>query len=318
MKKPLDLLLVLLIVTIGLQAEGNSHFRFQIEVYGGVSSADPADLNLALTAEEEMTYFNYNNYYYYLERINYIDSFSYTRKGAYQRIKHFLPMGFRIKVNINSTFAFSLGMKYLSRTQSSYPKEEFTAIENSGTTSLEVVDYSPIQLSMSGLSFYAGLHIGKDLGRIFRIEGYMAAGPVYGDFTYSYALKDNMYYGDSGVELSQEISQELQGEGHGFAVDVGIQFYINLTKHFRLFLMSSGSYQQVKSLSGHGWLNAFGYPEHWEGEVFLIKEPQSAPWGYQEITNISNNDFLVEYFKDRKMRLNLSGWSINIGMAFRI
>ena len=227
-------------------------------------------------------------------------------------------MGFRIRVNINSTFAFSLGMKYLSKTQSSYPKEEFTAIENSGVASPEVVEYSPIQLKMNGLSFYAGLHVGRDLGRTFRIEGFLAVGPVYGDFTYSYAFKDNMYYGDSGIELTREISQELQGEGHGFAVDAGIQFYMNLTKHFRFFLMGSGSCQQVKSLSGKGWLNAFGYPEHWEGDVFLINEPVIAPWGSQEITSISNNDFLVEYFKDRKMRLNLSGWSINIGIAFRI
>lgn len=318
MNKSLNLLIVLLIITIGLQAEENSHFRFQIEVYGGLSSADPADLNLALTAEEQLSYFNYNNYYYYLERINYIQSFSYTRKGTYQRINHFLPMGLRIKANINSTFAFSIGMKYLTETQSSYPKEEFMAIENSGAASLEVVEYSPIQLSMSGLSLYAGLHVGRDLGRIFRIEGYLAAGPVYGDFTYSYAFKDKMYYGDSGIEISQEISQELQGKGHGFALDAGIQFYMNLTKHFRLFLMGSGSSQWVKSLSGQGWLNAFGYPERWEGEVFLINEPISAPWGYQEITSLSNNEFLVEYFKDRKMRLNLSGWSINIGIAFRI
>ena len=139
-------------------------------------------------------------------------------------------------MNINSTFAFSLGMKYLSRTQNSYPKEEFTAIENSGAASFELVEYSPIQLRMNGLGFYAGLHVGRDLGRIFRIEGYMAVGPVYGDFTYSYAFKDNMYYGDSGIEITQEISQELQGEGRRFAVDAGIQFYINLTKHFRFFL----------------------------------------------------------------------------------
>jgi hypothetical protein len=56
-----------------------------------------------------------------------------------------------------------------------------------------------------------------------------------------------------------------------------INFLLNLTRYFRVFLAGVYSHQQVKSLSGLGWQNIFGYPEQWEGNIYLIKEPQSTP-----------------------------------------
>jgi hypothetical protein len=171
---------------------------------------------------------------------------------------------------------------------------------------------------MNGVSFYAGVHIGHDLGRRFRLEGFLVAGPAFGEFIYSYILKNNQYYGDSGLEFSSEISQELTGKGKGFAMDGGVQLFFNPTRYFRVFLAGVYSHQQVKSLSGLGWQNIFAYPEPWEGDIYLIKEPQSTPWCYEEITCLSNNEFLLEYYKERSMKLNLSGFSIHIGIAFRL
>ena len=318
MKRPFLLLLLISLIAIGLHAEENPRIRFQIEFYGGFSTANPEDLNLALDAEEELNNFYYNNSYSYLESIDYINSYSYKRQGSYNRIDGVMPFGLRIKANVGSTFAFSLGLRYMSGTQKSYPREEFSAIENSGSVSTEVLEYSPLQLNMSGMSVQIGIHAGRNFGRKFRVEGYLSAGPVFGEFSYSYLLKNDLNYGDSGLAFSTETSQGLKGKGSGFAVDVGAQVYMNLTEHFRAFLMGSYSHQRLNSLSGDGEQNIFGFPEYWEGEICLIKEPQRAPWGTKDIVYLSNNDLLIEYYKERNMRLDLSGFSISIGIAFRI
>ena len=318
MKRLLAFFFVVLFIATGLAAEERSAVRFQVELYGGSGTVNPGDLNLAIDAEENLNIFHYKNSYSYLESIRYINSFSYTRQGSYDRIGHVMPFGFRIKANIGPTFGFSLGIRYMTKTQESHPKEEFTAIENSGSTSLETLEYSPIQLKMSGWSITAGIHIGRDLGRKLRIEVYAAAGPVYGDFGYSYILKNNLNYGDSGLAFSFETSQGLEGKGSGFAAEAGAQVYLRVTEHFRVFLLGSYNHQRVNKLSGKEELNMFGFPEYWEGEIYLIKEPQRAPWGTKDIVYLSTNDLLIEYYKERNMRLDLSGFSISIGIAFRI
>ncbi|MBN1272050.1 MAG: hypothetical protein JXB26_07225 [Candidatus Aminicenantes bacterium] len=309
---------LLFLIAVGLQAEEKSGLRFQVEFYGGFSTAKPEDLNLACDAEEKLNAFLYNGKYEYLNQIHYIDSYSYSRSGDYKRIKHVFPFGFKVKAMSSSGLGVSLGFKYFCKTQESYPKEEFSIIENSGRSSQEVLEYSPLQLGMEGKCFTVGLHLGRDLGNMFRIEGYLSPGLVFGNFTYSMTQNNHLYYGDSGLEFDYPYSMELRGKGKGLAFDAGFQFYMKLSNHLRLFFMGGYSYQQVKNLSGHGEQNVFGDSQNWEGNIYLIEEPYSEPWGKEQISFLSNIDVLVEYYMKRKMNLNMSGLSINIGMAFRI
>jgi hypothetical protein len=292
--------------------------KFQLEIYGGYSGLRPADLNLAVASEENLVFFLKNEYYSYLERINYIESFEKTRTGSYGKIEKALPFGFRIKANVTSALSLSLGVKYLRRTLESYPKDEFSIIENSGRLSQDTLEYSPIMAQIKGVSCLAGIHLGRDFARILRIEGFAATGPIYGEFKYFYLQKNTQFYGDSSLDFYNEYSGELIGKGSCFAYEFGAQLSIKLIKPLSIFIEGTYTGAVIEHLEGPGWMNMFGEPEHWDGDIGVTKEPYYEPWGYKEIKFLSNNPLMLEYYKERDMQLDFTGFSLNIGLTVKL
>lgn len=316
MKKSTAGFIFLFITAIALFPQQDSRHLFRVELYGGFLWTNPKDLNLIVDSEQGLNYFNFNQYYKYLQDIRYIESFSMQTGGDFKKIKQSYPFGLRVKVNLNSAFSLSLGFKYFYKNQDFPVKKEFHVIENSGNTTLDVLEYSPFRLNVSGYSISAGVHVGKDLGKTFRVEGYLTGGPVWAKCGFSFTQIRRQLFGDSGVERIEEYGMELKGEGNRFAVEVGTQIIFKISSRFHFFVTGSYAIQVIKNLFGPGKRDVFGFTETWEGTWGIKEITYGEPWGTHR--DIWPSNFWGEWeelFKIRDMELNLNAYQVNLGIA---
>ena len=311
-------LVVLVLTSLGMAAQESSRVFFRVELYGGWAGLDPEDLNMVLDSEKDINQFQYGDYYNYLLGIGYIHSYSFSRTGEYEKLKSILPLGLRVKAQIRPYLAFSLGCRYFQKTNTFLLTEEYTVLENSGATSLDTISYSPFELYARGFGVQAGIHLGQDIGRLVRIEGYVAGGPVWATCGFSYDWSWLQVYGESGVQIPLEFSQHLEGTGRGMSWEGGIQLHLKLGRRINLFTQGSYTQQVVSNLTGPGGQAMYGNDEEWEGQVGLIGESHREPWGTREFTVLNNNWRDQEELKKRNMKLNLSGYSLSLGISFRL
>jgi hypothetical protein len=301
-----------------LAAQEPTRLVFRVELYGGWSGIDPEDLNGALDTEKDINRFQYGEYYEYLLGIGYIDSFTFSQTGDYRKLKSLLPLGFRVKAQVRPYLALSLGARYFQNTNSFTLTEEHTVIETSGATSLDTVSYAPLELYVRGVGVQAGVHMGQDIGRFFRIEGYLAGGPVWATCGFAYDWSWRQKFGDSGVLIPLDFSRHLEGSGGGMSLEGGIQLHLRFSRRVNLFVQGSYIQQAVTDLSGPGGQTMYGNDEEWEGRIGFIGETHREPWGTREFLVLNNNWRDQEELKKRNMRLDLSGFSLSLGLSFRL
>ena len=318
MKRTFTIITVVILASAALFAQNRPFRRFQIELFGGFANINPADLNMALETEEDVISYEFNERYYYLRNINYIRSFTYNRNGSYKKINRILPFGLRVKANILPSFSVSLGCRYFNQTQSFSVAEEFTIIENSGTTSMEISDYSPMELRVKGVSVQAGIHLGQDIGKFFRIEGFAAFGPVWAECGFSYDNTNIQRYGDSGLEFIYEYSQQIEGKDSGLAMDLGIQLILKLKKRIQFFAEGSHSFTRLNNLYGPGSQTVYDTTESWEGKIRMQEVTYWNPWRAKEFTFLNNNWQGQEDPQSRNMILDLSGFSLTFGFIIKL
>lgn len=310
--------LILVLGCVMLTAQDSSRVVFRLELYGGWSAIDPEDLNGALDAEKAINQFQYGEYYEYLLGIGYIDAYSFSRTGDYMKLTSLMPLGLRVKAQVSPSLALSLGCRYFQNTNSFSLTEEYTVFENSGATSLDTISYTPLELYVRGVGVHAGIHLGRDIGRLFRVEGYIAAGPVWATCGFAYDWSWRQQFGESGVTIPLDFSRHLEGSGSGLSLEGGLQVHLRLSRRVNLFAQGAYTQRSVTNLSGPGGQTMYGNVEEWEGEIGLIGETHREPWGTREFLVLNNNWRDQEQLKKRNMKLNLSGFSLSFGFSFRL
>lgn len=311
-------LVVLVLASLGMAAQESSRVFFRVELFGGWAGIDPEDLNMVLDTEKDINRFQYGDYYNYLLGIGYIDSYSFSRTGEYEKLKSILPLGLRVKAQVRPYLAFSLGCRYFQKTNKFSVSEEYTVLENSGATSLDTVSYSPFELYVRAFGVQAGIHLGQDIGRLVCVEGYVAGGPIWATCGFAYDWSQLQQFGDSSVQIPLDFSQFLEGQGSGMSWEGGIQVHLKLGRRINLFAQGSYTQQAVTNLSGPGGQTMYGNVENWEGKIGLKGETRWEPWGTREFKVLNNNWRDQEELKERNMKLNLSGYSLSFGISFRI
>ena len=293
--------------------------RFQLELSFGFQAADPADLNSAVDADERVQYLLYDRHLEYLRSSGQIRSWSATADGERSRIASCLALEPRLTYRLGGGFSLSAGLRILRGGGESRLSYVFTRIFPAGDRYVETLAYSPYRLSVKGYWPSLGVHWGRRLGRAFRLEGYAAAGPLMASFsylsawTYAWDMVGSNYswpvFRDSG-------EREEKGSGTGAGLECGARVAWDLGHSLSLFLAGGYSWQRVNSLSGSGREIRGGAAESWSGKWLLRSEMLVTPW---ESLNVSYPTCRPQGgADDTPFRLDLSGWQLRCGIAWRL
>lgn len=299
-------------------AENHRLPRIEIELSGGFATANPYDLNLIVESEKKFNQLYLNQAYTYLQNIDYIHSYVRQMVGQYQQINRTNPFEFRVKARVSQSLAFSLAVKYVNNTKNFTVSEEYLIQEISGNSSSDTVTYSPFTLAVQVFAIHAGIHYGLDLGRKFRLEGFVAAGPIFAECMFSYDYSQTLQYGDTGIRINNDMALEVKGEGSSYGWEGGVQLQYRIINRVSLFISAGYTQQKIDELNGPGTQWMYGYTEKWQGRLGIKEAAFYKPWGSATIHWPSNFWDGEEIFKQRDMTLDLSGWQLKFGLIFGI
>lgn len=308
------LLMVLLVPLIF--PEGMNKKKFQIELYGGVSTLDPADLNLRAEGEEQEEKFFYQDYYDYLKNYNLI-SYNNISTGEFKKITNTIPYGFRFKYYLNRSIAISLGLKYLSRRQVSHINNQFQLQYNFGEYR-EKSGFSPYTLSAKALTPMLGIHFSKHISDFISLEGYLMGGPLWAECSYGFERHRERFSLNSNLSfLSPDWKVEEKGTGTGFALEGGVRINKHIWKNIHLFIEGGYAYQVVKKLSGPGNQTYGRVISSWEGDWGIKEFNITRDWGNLDYPFPSNYWETAGEVKLRDFKLDLSGFQLRMGFSYR-
>ncbi|MDQ1350794.1 MAG: hypothetical protein QG657_1096 [Acidobacteriota bacterium] len=304
----------------------NKDKKFQVELYNGLSTLNPTDLNLAMEYNRASEYYNYEGRYR-AEDILLGDLFDFTfnKEGAFKKLKSGVQCGGRIKYLWNRKLAFSLEFRYVGRSQESNVAFQYNirALRPDNNVFFEssqtVRTYSPFILSAKAYIPLLGIHyrwLGNPSYSSFVLESYIAGGPMFGSCRYKRGLV-HRHDDSDGYWDERTYSYDIKGNGVGFALDCGIRVQVKLYKSIGVFLESGYSYQRAGNISGNGIYqvklddqNALGNTQTvtWEGKWVLVPSTFNASVKYpaSEYGGSQYNDF----------KLDMSGFQARIGISF--
>jgi hypothetical protein len=299
----------------------NKQKKLQIEIYSGVSSLKPGDLNLLPRADalsQEFLYEGYNNFLY---NNRYIIAWSEASAGEYQEITNGIPLGIRVKYYLNSSLALSLGFRYISREQTSNPSFYYLRTQPDGEEYMDKKDFSLYTLSARGYAPLIGIHLEKSLSKIMTLEGYVAGGPLFTRCRYAVQWQSELLdiNTDPFLMLYEETgSLEQEGEGTGISLEGGVRINVSLGNHLGVFLGAGYIYQSAGDISGKGKEVRGSITREWD-DIWAIKQENLISfWGEQTL------EFPTNYWQDetggtraRDFTLDLSGFQIQMGLFFR-
>lgn len=317
MKKRILLVHFLILLIFSALSAGPQKGKIQLEIFGGISFMDPADLNAYPEVWEQYFNFDHKDRYDYYIRAGYIQSYDFDRVGEFETIKSAFPLGLRIRWNVFKFLSFSLGFKYISANASSHVDHTVEILGNDGVKSNDIFIFSPLVISAGGWVPLLGIHLEKKLNSRTGLEIYISGGPFNGKCEYNYAYEFEHW--DDGI-LTSSSSRFVQEKGKGQGVSLGAFLRLNhsLGKHLGFFFETGYVYQKVDHLEGPGVLNEDGIVEEWEGEWGMKEDYNANYWGQVDLIYPSNSweypqkKLWVRYFK-----LDLYCFQVRIGFSFR-
>lgn len=300
--------------------------KFQFELYGGLSSLDPADLNLRAEAESIITKFFRQEKYSWWQANGYVNNFYSDMSGDFEEISHGFPFGFRLKYYISKYFALSLGLKYISKTQTSKVINHYTIEEISGYTYVRKHEKFPYILQARGLTPLLGLHYEREISRRLGLEAFVAMGPLFAECLYSFDSYIEMPYEEAGISDTSGFIVlnmyrrflEEKGRGTGFSSELCARLNIDIGKKFGLFLETGYAFQIVQDPEGPGREIINGESMSWKGEWGVKEIHEPYYWGdvyYQYPSNYWKDDHVK--YRLRDFDLKLSGFQLRIGISRR-
>ncbi len=325
-----SLLLGLLLVVPALWASQESGRKFRIELYGGYSQLNLDDLNRRVEYDQRYeSYYTEERYAYYHAAFGNFVTYSGRMDGEFNRINDALPLGIRLRYDINPSLGVSIGFKYLSSEQDSRVTHRYD-IQITNPDGVQfydefsmTVENNPYSLSVEAYVPMVGIHY--KLGEINTIdlEAYLAGGPVFARCDF---FQKRLSTATDAYEytIEQSFSHEMEGKGTGLALDAGVQ--MNIKMFNRLYLLLEGGYalQFAGNISGPGSAetgyrdsNSTGFTESsaWEGPWAMVQGTLNQEWGdfaYSYPSNRYRNEDLPDF------RLDLSGFQIRMGISFRL
>jgi hypothetical protein len=302
---------------------GKMKNRFQVEFFGGLSSLNPADLNLRAQYETEHRQFID---YRYMNMKNAGEFLFYSRdvEGEFKKIKNAIPRGFRFKYFLSNSIAISFGFNYISRNKTSNVTHRYTIEDSIDQHYILDFETSPFTLSVTGYIPAIGIHMSRKLTRSVEIEGFLAGGALFARCGY-FIDYQSAPLSDEGVIIDKEYWDvgvlEEKGKGTGFSLEGGARMNINIGKNSALFIEGGYAYQVVNKISGPGY-HTFNYEtEIWEGDWGIKEVYKVGQWGsryFQLPSNSWEGDQRGnEYYKIRDFNLDISGFRVKIGISYR-
>jgi hypothetical protein len=326
----LCLLGAVLLAVPAVRATQENGKKLQIELFGGLSSLNPKDLNgrpgYDRLYEDFYTELRYS---YYQDIYGNFVTYSGQVDGEFNEIKQALPVGLRLKYELTPTLSVSLGFKYLSNrrdSQVSYQYDvrqvapdavqfydEFTLFQENDPYSISVEAYVPM----------VGVHYRFGKVRFLNLEAFLAAGPMFAScefMRHRYASSLDSYE----YLTEQESSLEMKGKGTGLAIEAGLQVNVKLIKHVYLLVEGGYAYQMAWSIDGPGSAqttsrdsNSTGYTESdaWDGQWAMAEGYLQNEWGRYPFSYPTSQPGASSA---RDFKLDLSGFQIRLGLSFRI
>jgi hypothetical protein len=296
--------------------------RWRIEILGGYSRIDPRDLNLRATFDDMYSSFYGEDYFQYQVNEGQIQSFEKTNEGGKANfLRHIIPVGIRLRYGITSWFDISFGFTYFTGKEESTYKNTFDIVENGGSTALYIDELQNYTLSAKGYIPSVGVHFGKKISSLFRLEAFLTGGPLFAQCSYAMDWASGWPLSDSNGDFGnlQEGFLEEIGKGTGLALQAGAKMDLNFAKHYGLFLEASYAYQKVSELSGPGSRSLPSHRESWEGDWAMKQDIRARPWGTAHFLWPSNGweYFQGTWWRARDFELDLSGFQVMAGLYFR-
>jgi len=297
-------------------------YRWRLELFGGLASVEPEDLNMRATNDALLNVFFNEDYFKYLQTRGFIRS--YTKKnegGGAELIKHTLPVGIRLRYSLNTWLDLSIGFSRFSSTRSSSFINIYDGIENDGTSFTYTEDRSNYTLEAKAWSPSFGIHLGKAISPSLRLEAFVTGGPLLADCRYLIEWEDVLtFYDPEGDPESPRAGLlEERGKGNGLALQSGIKLDWLFRRHLGIFVEGAYAYQSVSNLTGPGKRLLIDRSEYWEGEWAIKKKIIQQEWGTMYSVYPSNGWQGFEWtgWRDRDFTLDLSGVQVKVGVMYR-
>lgn len=300
--------------SFGLSGESGDH-KIQLELYGGFSMINPEDLNLRNGFEEAYKKFWNEDFLAYALEKEYIQSLDIQKQGVFNKLKHSIPMGLRLKYNLSKTISLSLGLKYTTGSRSSEVTYQYTSGLQAGTENTSIYTYSPFTVFAKGFIPMIGVHFSKILNPHLKLEAYVSGGPLFGSCQLKMG-KFTQEYSTSNSDQEYYYELEYDGKGIGYALDTGIQVRYPLLKNMDIFLEGGYAFQRIKKVSGMGKLDYDEQEDIWEGDWGILEYQESGLWGSINILYFSNSWEGREESWIRGFNLDLSGFQIKLGITY--
>ena len=112
------ILFFLTAASCGLYAEDSSR-HFGIEVFGGFSLIDPADLNNRVEMDRQYERLFRDSYYTHLVNIGAYSQATKLAGGDFKSLRQAIPVGLRVKYYFSDSLSVSIGFSYMRGAQSS-------------------------------------------------------------------------------------------------------------------------------------------------------------------------------------------------------
>jgi len=287
----------------------------EIELYSGLSTLNPTDLNLWSDMNEKTDKFYNDDYFDYQASQNGGFSCTKIKSGDIPWIKNAFLIGFRLKFEINNHIGISLGFKRLSREHEREVSSAWTFPYDYGEYQYRIV-YSPYTLSIQGSIPSVGIYFRTPLKDQVTAGVFFEAGSLFGECLFGYDYHEE-WLSDEGNLIDKSSNQYLEeiGEGTGFALEGGLRISINIGK-LAPFLEGSYAHQKIDSLSGRGTERIAFLERTWEGEWEIKQNTTSSDWG--KLTyEYPSNSWEGSATKHRDFNLDLSCFQFRLGIAYR-
>jgi len=297
--------------------------KYQIEIFGGFAVLEPRDLNLRGDYEAEFLDFFYDGLFSYYQTNGLVLSYTTTHEGAFPRIERSVPIGLRLRMNLNRNLGLSLGVKYFSTREASSMTVSY--VSEWSTTRLDIdSSYSPFEMYTKGFIPQLGVHFGSTFSSL-GFEAYLAGGLVLAQCGYSFAYDFRQAYG-WGYTYTSKIQAEEAGSGTGYSLEAGGRLSVDIGGVGGLFVEGGYALQKVDRLSGEGsydWQqdHSNGEPSNdqssWTGEWGVVNETHAFNWGSKDMSYPTSQPQALADKKARDFSLDLSGVQLRAGLYFR-
>jgi hypothetical protein len=290
--------------------------KFEIELCGGISTMNPADLNLWSDMNEKTDKFYNDDFFDYRASQN--SNFSYTKITSENipSIKTALLFGIRLKFAFNDHVGISLAIKRLSREHNREVSSVWAFPYDYGEYQYRIA-YDPFFLSVRGYIPSIGIHFQTPLKGQLSAGGFLEGGPLIGRCTLGYDYSEE-WHSDEGNLIDKSSNRYLEeiGKGTDFSLEGGLRISITAGK-FAPFFETSYAYQKIKNLSGPGIERTAFLEDTWEGEWGIKQNTVSGDWGeltYEYPSNYREEGAISKY---RDFNLDLSGFQFRLGITYR-